>query len=124
MQASLEDSGSGLQTRCRTAEKLSSAGQLLVDGACERGPLATLALPDPLTARGEPVVAALASILWTPPLTGYQTLFLEVMKERVERAIQPVPGAVRLVEDPFADAVAVVRPTAQYVQHDQPVRAR
>jgi hypothetical protein len=80
-----------------------------VDRAGEGGPLTALLLPDPLTARCEPVIPPLATILWSFPMACHQTLLFQMAKDGINRAIEPVQRALRSFEDSFADVREIKR---------------
>jgi len=75
-------------------------------------------------ARGEAVVATLATFLGALPFAGHQALLLQMAKDGVDGAILPVQGAFGAGEDALADAVTVAWPVAEDIQDDQVVRAR
>ena len=85
--------------------------QQRIDRAGEGGTPTALVLPDPLTTRGEAVIAALATVLWSLPVAGHQALLLQMTKNGINRAILPVGGAFEFRYPAFPDTVAVARPS-------------
>jgi len=82
------------------------------------GPLAAQLLADSSAARGEAVVAALATFLGALPFAGHQALLFQMAEDGVDGAILPVQGTFGAREDALADAVTVARPVAEDIQDD------
>ena len=93
--------------------------QQYVKRAAKYLPLMTLLLQRAATASGQLVVAALTTMLWAAPPTGYKATSFEIMQHAVGRALAPANQVSRLLKYLLDHPVRIERAFTKNIQCHQ-----